>query len=102
MNKLINEKNENKLNLKNKLINKESYSNKNKEIISINKKLLKSSNKEIRNIDKLKIKKYILTAVNEFNIEYNKEKILSIFNHAFNYNYKNIEKELKDRIKFIK
>lgn len=101
-NKIKNERNENKLNYKNKIINKKNYSNKNKEIISINKKLLKISNKEIRNNDKMKIRKYILMAINEFNNEYSKEKILKIFNHAFNYNYKNIEKELRDRIKFIK
>ena len=101
-NKIKNERNENKLNYKNKIINKKNYSNNNKEIISINKKLLKISNKEIRNNDKMKIRKYILMAINEFNNEYSKEKILKIFNHAFNYNYKNIEKELRDRIKFIK
>ena len=45
---------------------------------------------------------FTLKPINEFNNEYSKEKILKIFNHAFNYNYKNIEKELRDRIKFIK
>ena len=101
-NKIKNEKNENKINYKNKLINKNDYKQKNKEIIIKNKKVLKCLNKEIRNTEKDKIKKYIKKAIEEINKEYNKKKLTSIFNHAFNYNYKKIEQELRDRIKFIK
>ena len=90
------------MNYINKIIDKNNCKIINKEIIIKNKKLLKSSNKEIRNIDKDRIKKYIVKAIEDINNEYNEIKLISIFNHAFNYNYKKIEKELKDRIKFIK
>ena len=32
------------------------------------------------------------------NKDYNKESLTKIFNHSINYDYKNLEKELRDRL----
>ena len=46
-------------------------------------------------------KKYIVESIENFNKNYNEERILKIFNHAFTFEHANIEKELKDRIKIV-
>jgi transposase len=44
------------------------------------------------------IKNLINNAVNKVNKEYDYDKLLKIFNHSLKYNYKDLEKELRDRI----
>jgi transposase len=46
------------------------------------------------------IQNYVKQCIELFNKNYNKEKITKIYERAFSYNYKDIEKELKDRLKF--
>jgi transposase len=48
------------------------------------------------------LKKYIENNIKKFNEKYKKEQILKIYEHAFNYEYQDIEKELRDRIKIKK
>jgi transposase/predicted DNA-binding protein YlxM (UPF0122 family) len=60
--------------------------------------ILKNKYHKIKNYNKIEnIKKVI----NDFNYEYNKNKIINIFKHAFSFNYNSIINELKDRIIFI-
>lgn len=101
-NKIKIEIKDNKDSYKDKKINKDEYLNKKQKIKIDNKKLKKILQIEIRDNNITKINRYIIKAINDFNNEYSKDKILLIFNHAFKYSYKNIEKELRDRIKFIK
>jgi len=105
-------KNENKL-----IVNKENKINAHDRIKEF-KKTCKVVNKNI--IDNFKIKerkgtiqrikknkekgynffkKYIIVSIENFNKKYDEERILKIFDHAFTFEHKNIEKELKDRIK---
>ena len=45
------------------------------------------------------LKNFIETNIKKFNENYKKEQIIKIYEHAFNYDHENIEKELRDRIK---
>ena len=69
-----------------------------------NKKRKKDTFTRIKN-NKVKgynfFKKYIVESIENFNKNYNEERILKIFNHAFTFEHENIEKELKDRIKIV-
>ena len=47
------------------------------------------------------IKHYIIKTINKIKMTYTSETIIKIVNHAFNYNYDNIEKEIRDRILFL-
>ena len=59
-------------------------------------------NKKNKKITKMNIiKHYINKTINIISTEYTHEKLLKIFNHAFNYDSKNIEKEVRDRIHFL-
>ena len=44
------------------------------------------------------LKKFIIYSIIKFNKDYNEEKIIKIFNHAFTFEHANIEIELKDRL----
>jgi len=86
---------------KNKI--KEEYK---KEIKNKIKKLKKDLNDELKkNINLIRHKhiiNYITRSIENFNLNYKKEEIIKIYNHAFKFDYTLIKKELKDRIIFIK
>ena len=48
------------------------------------------------------IKTYINKTIEIIKVKYNHENIIKIFNRAFNYNYSNIEKEIRDRLIFLR
>jgi len=48
------------------------------------------------------IKTYINKTIEKIKNVYKQAKIIKIYNHAFNYDYKNIEKEIRDRIIFLR
>jgi transposase len=73
-----------------------------KRLKETNKKNKKMEISNIKNDDITKIRKYINRAIIEFNNEYNETKINKIYSHAFTFDHSKIEKELKDRINFIK
>jgi hypothetical protein len=100
-NKIKKEKEKNKAKYKCKKITKDDYKKNIKEILINNKKIKKELAIKIKNNDKTKIKEYIKIAIEKFNVKY-KNKIINIFKHAFNFNHKKIETELRDRINFIK
>ena len=57
--------------------------------------------KNISSIRHRNIISYITRSIEHFNLNYKKEQIIKIYNHAFNFDYTTIKKELKDRIIFI-
>ena len=59
------------------------------------KKEYKEKNDNEKNICVLNL---IKNAVNKVNKDYNKEELTKIFNHSVKYNYKDLEKELRDRL----
>lgn len=59
------------------------------------KKEYKEKNDKNKNICILNL---IKNAVNKVNKEYNKERLIKIFNHSIKYNYGDLEKELRDRL----
>ena len=59
------------------------------------KKAYKEKDDKSKNICVLKL---IKEAVEKVNKDYNKESLTKIFNHSINYDYKNLEKELRDRL----
>jgi transposase len=59
------------------------------------KKEYKEKDDKNKNINILSL---IKSAVEKVNKDYNKEKLLKIFNHSLKYNYGDLEKELKDRL----
>jgi ABC-type lipoprotein release transport system permease subunit len=77
-----------------------------KEIKNIITRLKKDLGDELRkNISLIRHKKiisYITRSKEHFNLNYKKEQIIKIYNHAFQFDYTLIKKELKDRIIFIK
>ena len=86
-----------KTELKELLTNKK---NKIKELNLINKDKTKKELKE-NNMQNI-IKYYIHKTIEIIKIKYNRTSIEKIYNHSFNYNYKNIEKEIRDRIIFLR
>jgi len=82
---------------------KEEYKKETKNIII---KLKKDLNEELKkNIIMIRHKhiiSYITRSIEYFNSNYEKERIIKIYNHAFKFDYTSIKKELKDRIIFIK
>ena len=77
-----------------------------KEIKNIITRLKKDLGDELRkNISLIRHKKiisYITRSIENFNLNYKKEQIIKIYNHAFQFDYTLIKKELKDRLIFIK
>ena len=86
----------------NELIKKEKKTKKNelKKIINEEKNNIKNELKkdDASNI----IKTYINKTIETIKKKYIHEKIIKIFIHAFNYDYKDIEKEIRDRIVFLR
>jgi transposase len=87
--------------------NKKKIMDENKnEIKNIIKKIKTELNNELKkNIHFIKHKNiinYISKAIEQFNLNYDKEQIRNIYKHAFNFDYTLIKKELKDRIIFTK
>jgi len=85
-----------------KLKNKEEKQQKVKEYIIKEKNNTKNAilNKKIKKATILK--SIIEKNITKFNEKYKREQIIKIYNHAFNYDHGNIEKELRDRIKIKK
>lgn len=106
----IKNKNNMKQILKEKNLNKDTKKeirkeNKNKTLNQIKKTkniLTEKMKKEINSLKNIKIINYINEAIMQFNLKYNKEHIIKIYNHAFKFDYELIKKELKDRIIFSK
>lgn len=86
-----------------------------KEIIKQEKKNLKNEYKEFKKKEKIYIKNelkkedmsniiktYIIKSIEIIKEKYKYDQIIKIFNHAFSYNYENIEKEIRDRIFFLR
>lgn len=59
------------------------------------KKEYKEKNDKSKNVNIINL---INNAINKFNTDYNKKSITKIFNHSIKYNYKDLEKELRDRL----
>jgi transposase len=85
------------------------------ELIKKEKKTKKNELKKIKNEEKNNIKNelkkddtsniikiYINKTIETIKKKYIHEKIIKIFIHAFNYDYKDIEKEIRDRIVFLR
>lgn len=80
-------------------VNKEKIK---EDIKIIKNKLTEKMRKEISSLKNIKIINYINKAIYEFNLKYDIKKITKIYEHAFNFDYDLIKKELKDRIIFCK
>ena len=79
---------------------KETCKNEIIEVIKIE-KCKKKNNIKIRKTNCAStIQNYVKQCIELFNKNYNKERITKIYERAFSYDYKDIEKELKDRLKF--
>ena len=102
---LIKLKENNKNTKKNELnkIIKNAKKNLKMELINLIKKEKYNIKNELKNNHMYNIiKTYINKTIEIIKVKYNHENIIKIFNRAFNYNYSNIEKEIRDRLIFLR
>lgn len=85
-----------------KLKNKEEKCKKEKEYITNEKNDTKIRILNNKTPKTTILKKFIENNIKKFNEKYKQSQIIKIYEHAFNYEYKDIEKELRDRIKIKK